>query len=90
MRPPAGPNACASGAYDGRRIFTRTAKRHGRPIAGTNLMKPDQYFLERFNKFLTNDWVHLERKVAALEAKVHLLLGGTSLLIGLMIYAVTK
>jgi len=53
-------------------------------------MKPDQYFLERFNKFLTNDWVHLERKVAALEAKVHLLLGGTSLLIGLMIYAVTK
>ena len=53
-------------------------------------MGSEKYFLERFNKFLTNDWVHLERKVAALEAKVHLLLGGTSLLIGLMIYTVTK
>lgn len=53
-------------------------------------MTPDKYFVERFTKFLTNDWVHLERKVAALEAKMHLLLGGTGLLIGLMIYAVTK
>jgi len=53
-------------------------------------MRPNEYFIERFNKFLTNEWVHLEKKVAALEAKVHLLLGGTSLLIGLMIYTVTK
>ena len=53
-------------------------------------MTPDKYFVERFTKFLTNDWVHLERKVAALEAKMHILLGGTGLLIGLMIYAVTK
>ena len=53
-------------------------------------MSPDKYFAERFNKFLTNDWVHLERKVAALEAKVHLLLGGTYLLLGLMVYAVVK
>jgi hypothetical protein len=53
-------------------------------------MTPDKYFAERFSKFLTNEWVHLEKKVAALEAKVHLLLGGTSLLIGLMIYAVIK
>ena len=53
-------------------------------------MSPAKYFFERFNKFLTNDWVHLERKVAALEAKVHLLIGGMGLLIGLMVYAVTK
>jgi hypothetical protein len=53
-------------------------------------MDAENYFIERFSKFLTNDWVHLEKKVAALEAKVHLLLGGTSLLIGLMIYTVTK
>ena len=53
-------------------------------------MSPDKYFYERFNKFLTNDWVHLEKKVAALEAKVHLLLGGTGALIGLMVYTVTK
>tara|TARA_Y100000310_G_scaffold115389_1_gene113929 strand:- start:1398 stop:1559 length:162 start_codon:yes stop_codon:yes gene_type:complete len=53
-------------------------------------MRPNDYFLERFSKFLTNDWMHLQKKVAALEAKVHLLLGGTATLIGLMIYAVTK
>ena len=53
-------------------------------------MRPDDYFFERFNKFLTNEWVHLEKKVAELEAKVTLLLGGTATLIGLMIYAVTK
>ena len=53
-------------------------------------MGTDKYFLERFNKFLTNDWIHLERKVAALEAKVHLLLGGSGIIIGLMVYAVTK
>ena len=53
-------------------------------------MDSDKYFIERFNKFLTNDWVHLERKVAGLEAKVHMLLAGTSLIIGLMVYAVTR
>jgi len=53
-------------------------------------MGPDKYFFERFNKFLTNDWIHLEKKVAALEAKVHLLLGGSGIIIGLMVYAVTK
>jgi hypothetical protein len=51
---------------------------------------PGRWFFNRFNQFLTNDWVHLERKVAGLEAKVHLLLAGTSLIIGLMVYAVTK
>ena len=45
---------------------------------------------DRFTRWLTNDWVHLERKVAALEAKVHLLMGGMAILIGLMVYAVTK
>ena len=53
-------------------------------------MESDKYFLERFNEFLTNDWVHLEKKVAALEAKVTLLLGGSGIIIGLMVYAVTK
>ena len=53
-------------------------------------MNPDKDFIERFNAFLTNDWVHLERKVAALEAKMHLLLGGSGIIIGLMVYAVTQ
>jgi len=47
-------------------------------------------FEDRFARFLTNDWVHLEKKVSALEAKVNLLLGGSGIIIGLMVYAVTK
>ena len=47
-------------------------------------------FEERFSHFLINDWVHLEKKVSALEAKVNLLLGGSGIIIGLMVYAVTK
>ena len=53
-------------------------------------MAPDNYFSERFNKFLTNEWVHLERKVAALEAKMHIVLGMLSVLVGLIIYLVTQ
>lgn len=53
-------------------------------------VSPSDYLIERFEKFLTNDWVHMEKKVAALEAKVHILLAAQSLLIGLMIYAVVK
>ena len=44
----------------------------------------------RFFYFISNDWVHMERKVASLEAKVHLLLGGMGTLIGLVIYTVVK
>ena len=44
----------------------------------------------RFFQFLTNDWVHLEKKVAGLEAKVHLLLGGMGTLIGLVVYTVVR
>ena len=53
-------------------------------------MIPDENLAQALNKFLTNDWIHLERKVAALEAKVHILMAAQSLLIGLMIYAVVK
>jgi hypothetical protein len=53
-------------------------------------MIPDDNLTQALTKFLTNDWVHLERKVAALEAKVHILLAAQSLLIGLMIYAVVR
>ena len=54
------------------------------------IMTPEGYFGERFQKFLTNEWVHLERKVAALEAKVHLVLGMLSVLVGLIIYLVVQ
>ena len=45
---------------------------------------------DRFTRWLTNDWVHLERKVAALGAQMKLVLAMLSVLIGLMVYAVTK
>ena len=45
---------------------------------------------ERFFHFISNDWVHMERKVSALEAKVHLLLGGVATLSGLVVYTVIE
>ena len=45
---------------------------------------------ERFFHFISNDWVHMEKKVSALEAKVHLLLGGVATLIGLVVYTVIE
>jgi hypothetical protein len=53
-------------------------------------MKPNDYFQERFTKFLTNEWVHLEKKVAALQAEMRLVLGMVSVLVGLIIYLVVN
>tara|TARA_R100000306_G_scaffold33598_1_gene34919 strand:+ start:641 stop:802 length:162 start_codon:yes stop_codon:yes gene_type:complete len=47
-------------------------------------------FREKFYKFLTNDWVHMERRVAALDAQVKLVLAMLSVLVGLMIYTVVQ
>ena len=47
-------------------------------------------FRERVYKFLTNDWVHMERKVAALDAQMKLVLAMLSVLVGLMIYMVIE
>ena len=51
---------------------------------------PIDYLLERIEKFLDNDWVHLERRVAALDAKMGLVIAMLTLMVGLMIYAVVK
>ena len=45
-------------------------------------------FRDRFYKFLTNDWVHMERKVASLDAQMKLVLAMLSVLVGLMVYMV--
>ena len=45
-------------------------------------------FRDKFYKILTNDWVHMERKVAALDAQVKLILAMLSVLVGLMVYMV--
>jgi hypothetical protein len=64
----------------------------GQPVGTVSVgtMMPEGYFAERFQKFLENDWVHLERKVAALQAQVHLVLGMLSVLVGLIIYLVVR
>ena len=45
-------------------------------------------FRDRFYKFLTNDWVHMEKKVATLDAQMKLVLAMLSVLVGLMVYMV--
>ena len=50
----------------------------------------ESQFIERLDKFLTNDWVHLERKVAALQAQMRLVIGMLSVLVGLIIYTVVN
>ena len=52
--------------------------------------RPSDYLIERFEKFLTNDWVHMEKKVSALDAKVQFIIGMLTIMIGLMVYAVVK
>ena len=47
-------------------------------------------FRDMFYKFLTNDWVHLERKVSALDAQVKLILAMLSVLVGLRVYMVIE
>jgi hypothetical protein len=53
-------------------------------------VSPSQYLIERFEKFLSNDWVHLERRVATLDGKMHILLAMVGILVALMVYSVTK
>ena len=47
-------------------------------------------FREKFYKFLTNDWVHTERKISALDAQMKLVLAMLSVLVGLMVYMVIE
>ena len=53
-------------------------------------VRPSDYLIERFEKFLGNDWIHMERKVAALDAKVQLVIAMLTIMIGLMVWAVVK
>ena len=47
-------------------------------------------FREKFYKFLTNDWVHMERKVAAMDAQIKMVLAMLSVMVGLMVYMVIE
>ena len=45
-------------------------------------------FEARFTRFLTNEWVHLENKVAALQAEMRLVLAMLSVMVGLILFLV--
>ena len=47
-------------------------------------------FREKFYKFLTNDWVLMERKVAAMDAQIKMVLAMLSVMVGLMVYMVIE
>ena len=47
-------------------------------------VSPSQYLIERFEKFLSNDWIHLERRVATIDGKLQVLLGLMTVVCGLV------
>jgi|TARA_R100001086_G_scaffold244475_1_gene174278 hypothetical protein len=51
-------------------------------------VSPSQYLIERFEKFLSNDWIHLERRVATIDGKLQVLLGLMTVLCGLVTWVV--
>jgi len=53
-------------------------------------MLPQEEFERRFFRFLMNDWIHMERRVAKLDAKVTLMLSILSVLIGLVVYGLVS
>ena len=48
------------------------------------------YLVERFSKFLSNDWVHLEKKVARLQGQMILILGFLGTILSLLVYLVIR
>ena len=46
--------------------------------------RPSDYLIERFENFIRNDFVHLERKVATIDGKVQVVLALITVLIAMM------
>ena len=83
MLPAVGPRGCVSGVCGGRRTYIRTA-----PPSGSSRMIDN--FEARFTRFLTNEWVHLETKVATLQAEMRLVLAMLSVMVGLILFLVVN
>ena len=47
-------------------------------------VRPSDYLIERFERFIRNDFAHLERRVATIDGKVQVILALMTVLIGLM------
>ena len=46
--------------------------------------RPRDFLIERFERFIRNDFAHLDRRVATIDGKVQVLLALMTVLIGLM------
>ena len=49
-----------------------------------------EFLIERFSKFLTNDWVHMERKVAKLQGMMFVILGLLGTVLSMVVYLVVR
>jgi len=58
-----------------------------RPGSGGSAL---DYLVERFGKFLHNDWVHMEKKVARLQGQMILVLGFLGTILSLLVYLVIR
>lgn len=47
-------------------------------------VRPSDFLIERFERFIRNDFAHLDRRVATIDGKVQVLLALMTVLIGLM------
>ena len=48
------------------------------------------FLVERFSKFLTNDWGHMERKVARLQGMMFVIIGFLGTILSMIVYLVIR
>ena len=61
--------------------------REGRDASSYTAM---EYLVDSFSKFLNNDWVHMERRVAKLQGMMFVILAILSAVLSLVIYLVVR
>ena len=49
-----------------------------------------EYLVDKFSKFLTNDWVHMERRVARLQGEMFVIIGLLATVLSLLVYLVIR
>ena len=49
-----------------------------------------EYLVDRVSKFLHNDWVHMEKKVARLQGQMIRVLGFLGTILSLLVYLVIR
>lgn len=49
-----------------------------------------EYLVDSFAKFLNNDWVHMERRVARLQGEMFVIIGLLATVLSLLVYLVIR